>query len=175
MLNGRSLLAILLVCLMSGLFAMPLHAKTKEAKRKKAWIAGKVYDTDKMTPIEDLPIRIVNVESGEVTEHKTKDEGCYAFEDVKRGTYSLAVSYKGQDYLLPEKVIVEPLQREVAVAVCVAIPEKDNTLVLLDNCHVCLGAGFPPLGIIFFSGAGAVTGGVLIGRNQEPVVSESRP
>lgn len=163
-------LVLVVVLLSSGIFPQVLLAKAKTA-----WVAGKVYDTDKTTPLPGIPIRIVNVDTGKVSEEKTQEEGCYRFKDVAKGTYSLAVTYKGQDYLLPEKVMVELQNREIAVAICVAISDKDNSLILLDNCHVCLGGGFPPLGVVLIGGAAAVAGGVVIGREKPPVVSESRP
>ena len=163
-------LVLVLSLLLSGFTPEILLAKSKTA-----WVAGKVYDTDKTTPLSGIPIRIVNVETGDVLNEKTQEEGCYRFKNVNKGSYSMAVTYKGQDYLLPEKVMVELQKREIAVAVCVAISDKDNSLVLLDDCHVCLGGGFPPLGIILISGAAAVVSGIAIGHDNPPVVSESRP
>ena len=169
-------ISVVLALALSGFFPQATFAQDQPSgKDKKAWVSGKVYDVDKTTPLENIPIRIVNVESGEVTEEKTQEDGCYRFKGVHSGSYSLAVTYKGQDYLLPEKVLVEDLRdRDVAVAVCVAISDKDSSLILLDNCHICLGAGFPPLGVLLIGGLSSV-GGVILGHNQEPVVSESRP
>lgn len=163
-------LVVVLSLVLSGLTPQVLLAKSKTA-----WVAGKVYDTDKTTPLAGIPIRIVNVETGNVLNEKTQEEGCYRFKSVAKGSYSLAVTYKGQEYLLPEKVMVELDQREIAVAVCVAISDKDNSLILLDNCHVCLGGGFPPVGVFLITGTAAVVSGIAIGHDKPPVVSESRP
>jgi hypothetical protein len=169
------IIVVILGLVVSGFFPQVSSAKDDPAA-KKAWVAGKVFDTDKVTPLVDLPIRIVNVESGEMTEVKTRDEGCYRFKGVYPGSYSVAVTYKGMDYLLPEKVQVGDLQQhDVAVTVCVAIPENGNSLVLLDNCSVCREAGFLPVGVLLIGGSAAAVGGILIGHSKEPVVSESRP
>lgn len=146
------------------------------AKTKEAYIAGKVYDHDKSTVLIGAVVRIVNVESGKETEEKSQEEGCFRFRDVVNGTYSVSVSYKGKEYFLPEKIKVERREREVAVAVCLALVET-NGLTLVENCQICLGGGFPPVGkFLILGGSAAVAGGIVLGRDEkDPVASEIRP
>jgi Carboxypeptidase regulatory-like domain len=146
------------------------------AKTKEAYIAGKVYDHDKSTALVGAVIRIVNVESGKATEVKSQEEGCFRFRDVANGTYSVSVVYKGKEYFLPEKIKVERRDRPMGVAVCLALVET-NALSLLENCQICLGGGFPPVGkFILLAGPAAVAGGIVLGRDEkDPVASEIRP
>jgi hypothetical protein len=145
------------------------------SKNKDAYVAGKVYDTDQKTPIMGIPVRLVNINSGESRETKTQQEGCYSFKGVPQGTYSISVRRDDQDYLLPDKIKVDLQEREVAVAVCVALA-SENKLALLDNCHICLGKGFPPFGIFLIAGGAAAATGIIIDTGgEDPVVSPSRP
>lgn len=134
------------------------------AKTKEAYIAGKVYDHDKSTFLIGAVVRIVNVESGKATEVKSQEEGCFRFRDVVNGTHSVSVTHNGKEYFLPEKIKVERRDRAVAVAVCLALVET-NGLTLVENCRICLGGGFPPVGkFIILGGSAAVEVGSFLAR-----------
>lgn len=163
--------AFLLVIILQVTASSVANAKTKEA-----YIAGKVFDHDKTTVLVGAIVRIVNVDSGKETEVKSQEEGCFRFANVVNGTYSVSVTHKGKEYFLPEKIKMELRDRAVAVAICVALVEP-NALILVENCQICLGGGFPPVGKFIIVGASAaVAGGIVLGRDEkDPVASEIRP
>jgi len=142
---------------------------------KEGYVAGKVYDFDKTTPLKDATIRLTSVATGKSVDEKLKDEGCYSFKKVEEGTYSVSVTFNGKEYTLPDKVVVEILEKKVVVSVCVALAEN-NSLLLLDNCKVCLGGGFPPVALLLIGGgtAGTITG-ISVGGGGEPTASPSAP
>jgi hypothetical protein len=162
---NRKFVAVMLAAVVSGIFPQALLAKDKAP-----WVAGRVYDTDKSSPLANVSIRIVNVETGNVTDETTDKNGCYAFKNVSAGAYSLAVIYQGKDYLLPEKVMVEMAKEEAALPVCVAL--SDTALAMMEECKVCKDK--IPIWLPILGGAGVVAG-IAIGHGEDPVVSESRP
>ena len=162
------------LCVWGLVFAV-LFGLSSTVFAKEGYVAGKVYDFDKTTPLKDAVIRLTSVATGKSVEEKSKDEGCYSFKKVEEGTYSVSVSVNGKEYVLPDKVVVEILQKKVVVSVCVALAEN-NALVMLDNCKVCLGGGFPPVALLLIGGgtAGTITG-ISVGGGGEPVASPSAP
>jgi hypothetical protein len=150
-------------------FALPASAVNK----KDVYLAGKVFDEQQAHPLKGVMVRIVNLETGESHQEKTGEDGCYSFKNIKEGTYSVSVSYSGQDYLLAEKVKVEKIEdRDVVVVCCVALG-SENTLVQLQNCHVCK-KGIPVLAIIIPAGAGAAAISSIV-ISGEPPASPSTP
>src|SRR5262249_49696210 len=142
---------------------------------KDGYVAGEVYDFDKTTRLKDVTIRLTSVATGKSIEEKTKDEGCYSFKKVEEGTYSVSVTVNGKEYVLPDKVVVEILHKKVVTSICVALAEN-NQLLMLEDCKVCLGGGFPPVALLLIGGgtAGTITG-ISVGGGGEPTASPSAP
>jgi hypothetical protein len=114
---------------------------------KEVKIAGRVYDYDKDNPLHNVTVRIVNVNTGQPREDETDKDGCYEFEDVENGTYTLTVFYKGNDsamakkvvgeFLLPNKItVVRSTEKNILIKTCVSLAEK-NSLFLMDDCDLC--------------------------------------
>lgn len=144
------------------------------ADKKEAYVAGKVYDQSQNHPLKGVIVRIVNMDTGEAHQDKTDEDGCYSFKKIPEGSYSLSVTHNNQDYLLAEKIKVEKIEKkDIVVASCVALAEK-NTLVELQDCHVCL-KGIPALAILIPAGAAAIGGITAIIITDEPSASPSRP
>jgi hypothetical protein len=144
------------------------------ADKKEAYIAGKVYDQAQNHPLKDVIVRIVNMDTGESHQDKTDEDGCYSFKKIAEGTYSLSVTYNNQDFLLAEKIKVEKIEKkDIVVASCVALAEK-NTLIELQDCHICL-KGIPALAILIPAGAAGIGGITAIIIKDEPPASPSRP
>jgi hypothetical protein len=144
------------------------------ADKKEAYIAGKVYDQAQNQPLKGAIVRIVNMDTGESRQDKTDEDGCYSFKKIPEGTYSLSVSYNNQDYLLAEKIkVVKTEHKDIVVSSCVALAEK-NSLIELQDCHVCL-KGIPALAILIPAGAAAIGGITAIIITDEPSASPSRP
>jgi hypothetical protein len=155
-------------------FLLFLSFPLSAADKKDAHLAGKVYDQQQTHTLEGVLVRIVNLESGESHQEKTGEDGCFSFKKIQEGAYSLSVSVNGQDYLLAEKVKVEKVQeRDVVVATCVALG-SENTLVLLQNCHVCL-KGIPALVFIIPAGGGIGAISAIIISDEPPSASPSTP
>jgi hypothetical protein len=149
-------------------FTFPASA----ANKKDAYLAGKVYDEDQTHPLKGVVVRIVNLETGQALQEKTNDEGCYNFKKIPEGSYSVSVSYNGQDYLLAEKVKVEKIEeKDVVVAVCVALGGQ-NALVQLQNCQLCR-KGFPVLFILIPAGGVGALSAIIL--TSEPPASPSTP
>jgi hypothetical protein len=153
----------------------------KEHKTQ-AFVAGKVFDFDGnwsieevKNDVEDLYVRIVNLQTGKAREENTTEDGCYSFKDVPEGQYTFSVVYKGKnprmlekikgDHVLPDRVKVQSLEnRPVVVAVCMVL-EKDNKLKLLHECHVCL-KSVPPIALYFLPGLAPA---LLLANEDDPL------
>jgi hypothetical protein len=155
--------------------------KDKNKDLKEVKIAGRVYDYDKDKPLHNVTVRIVNLDNGQPREDETDKDGCYEFEDVQNGTYTLTVFYKGDDsamakkvlgeFLLPNKItVVRSPDKNILIKTCVALAEK-NTLLLLDDCDLC--RKVPPF--FWIIPAAAVLAGGTIGRGNEEETSPSTP
>src|SRR5262245_54365818 len=97
-------------------------------------VLGKVFDSDKKTELKNVPVHIVNLETGEATDTKTNSGGCYKYTDVKPGTYSLTVSHDGKDYLLPDRLHVVVPEKKTAIVTCLALLENTTELQLVEKC-----------------------------------------
>jgi hypothetical protein len=159
--------------------ATPENNSNKDLKEVK--IAGRVYDFDKDNPLHNVTVRIVNVDTGQPRETTTDKDGCYNFDNVENGTYTLTVYYKGNDsalakkvvgeFLLPNKItVVRSPEKDILIKTCVSLAEK-NSLFLLDDCDLC--HKIPAL--IWVIPAAAVLAGGTIGRGNEEETSPSRP
>jgi hypothetical protein len=171
------MVAVLCIVLM-----LPLGSGTAWAQeRKNVDIKGRIYDFDTSTPLQGVTVRIVSSETGQAREDETDKNGCYDFENVADGTYSLSVFYKGGDaamaekvrgeFLLPNKLsIVGSTEQDILVKTCASLAERES-LALKDDCDLC--GAIPPL--IWIVPAGLVIGGALIGRDDDEEASPSRP
>ncbi len=180
-LNFVRVIAILCIGLMLPLGTGTTWAQDEEKKNKKEVdIEGRVYDYDKDEALHGVTVRIVSAETGQAREDDTDKNGCYEFDDVADGTYSLSVFYKGKDdsmmekvkgeFLLPNKITVKAsTEKDILIKTCVSLLEQ-NSLFLLDDCDLC--RKVPP--IIWIIPAGVVAGGI-IGRDDDEEASPSRP
>jgi hypothetical protein len=148
---------------------------------KEVRIAGRVYDYDKDNPLAGVTVRIVNVATGQPREDKTDKDGCYNFNDVENGTYTMTVFYEGNDQAMAKKVLGEfqlpskitvnrSTEKKILIKTCVSLAEK-NQLFLMDDCDLC---GKVPI-IWWIIPAAAVAAGGVIGRGDEEETSPSRP
>jgi len=139
---------------------------------------GKYEEINK--PLEDIPVHIVNLETGAAFDTKTNKNGCYIFKNIPVGTYSLSVTLRGKDYPLAEKIKVEKDQKIFA---CVETSDKDWTLALITEVHEkkdkvenskCRCKEFPFLWVFLGAGAGTAAG-IIIGTGGDEEASPSTP
>ncbi len=150
--------------------AFPLSA----ADKKDAYIAGKVYDEPQSQTLKGAAVRIVNLDTGEAHQTKTDGDGCYSFKKIQEGSYSLSVSWNGQDHLLAEKVKVEKnAEKDVVVSICTALASK-SALVQLQNCQICSKV-IPAWALIVAAGAGGIGVISAIIISDDPPASPSTP
>lgn len=169
---GRTIKHTGCILLLFNLLFLPFPLTA--ADKKDAYVAGKVFDQTQNHPLKDVIVRIVNMETGVSRQDKTDEDGCYSFKKIPEGTYSLSVSYNNQDYLLAEKLKVEKIEKkDIVVASCVALAEK-NSLVELQDCHICL-KGIPALAILIPAGAAGVGAITAVLITDEPRASPSTP
>lgn len=164
----------------TSIWAAAQNSNTDRKDLKEVTIAGRVYDYDKDNPLHGVTVRIVNLENGQPREDKTDHDGCYKFEDVQNGTYTLTVFYKGDDsamakkvvgeFLLPNKItVVRSPDKEILIKTCVSLFEK-NSLLLLEDCDLC----HKVPAWIWVIPAFVVAGGTIGGGDEEET-SPSRP
>jgi hypothetical protein len=179
--NFIRLVALLCIGLMLPLGSGMTWAQNNGNAKKEVDIKGRVYDFNKKDTLADVTVRIVSTETGQAREDNTDKNGCYEFEDVADGTYSLSVFYKGSneamakkvagEFLLPNKIAVTAsTEKDILIKTCVALMER-NSLFLMDDCRLC----HKVPGWVWIIPAGAVLAGVIIAREEEEEASPSRP
>jgi hypothetical protein len=131
-------------------------------------ISGKVMDPDKKKPIAHAKVRIVQQESGESRETETNVNGCYDFDKVLApGTYALSTTVKNTEYILADKIKVEPKKNLMA---CVALAENNSLEIVTKHCKC---REFPWLVLVL--GTGAAAGLLIGGQNDKEEASPSQP
>ena len=141
-----------------------------QKEKEEGHISGRAYEDDQKSWLKYTPIRIVHMETGKAYDTETNKQGCYEFENIPFGTYSMSLQYQNLQYLLAQKILVEKVSdKKVVVIVCVAIDKnKKESLLLLEKCKSC--KVFPLWYIL--TGAG-IAGALIPGEDEE--VSPSRP
>lgn len=178
-----------LFVVMIGLAAASLYAADAENKDDQ-YLGGRIWEKFRFVsdgkydeinkPIEDIPVHIVNLDTGVAFDTQTNSNGCYIFKNIPVGTYSLSVTLRGKDYPLAEKIKVEKDQKVFACAessdkdwalgLTTEVHQKKNHKVDNDKCHC---KEFPLLWI--FAGAGGAAAGIIIGKGGEEEASPSTP
>ncbi len=182
-------LSLLLIVL--GFAATNLYAADSENKDEQ-YLGGRIWEKFRLLsdgkfdeinePIGDIPVHIVNLDTGVSFDTKTNGNGCYIFKKIPVGTYSLSVTYRGKDYPLVEKIKIEKDQKVFA---CVESSDKDWSLGLTSEVHQkkdhkvendkCHCKEFPLLWL-FLAGGGAASGtGIIIGTGGDEEASPSTP
>ena len=64
-------------------------------------------------PIDDIPVHIVNLDTGAAFDTKTNSNGCYIFKKIPVGTYSLSVTLREKDYLLVRRPVRDAMPRSI--------------------------------------------------------------
>ena len=138
------------------------------ADDKDQHISGKVMDSEKKKPIAKAKVRIVQSESGQSQETETNVNGCYNFDKVPApGTYALTVNIKGTEYVLADKIKVEPKAKLMA---CVALAQNNALEIVTKGCKC---KEFPWLVLVL--GTGAAAGLLIGGQNDKEEASPSEP
>jgi hypothetical protein len=153
----------------------------EDDKDKTPDLYGRVFDVDKdkekkkekdqdFDPLADVLVRIVNAQTGESRETHTNKSGCYKFDDVRLGTYSLSVNHEKVDFTLPDKIKME---EDKDLMACVALQYLTNGLMLVTDEH-CKCEGFPFLLLVLGT---PIAGAFLLTHDEEEgeEVSASRP
>jgi hypothetical protein len=134
---------------------------------KNPHLSGRILDEKKKKPLADTKVQITDA-AGQSRETQTDKNGCYDFEKVAEGTYSLLVNYKDNNFTLPEKIKVEGKKNLVA---CAALVPKEAALTIITKNCTC--RVFPLIIIVLGTAAGL---GLLIPQQQGPEeASPSRP
>jgi len=192
--HSRSLkvISLLTLLMMIHLSTAELFAADQQKTEKEGVLAGRAFDEYKLEkprekecpgtvlqipnepnyiicqkPIPDLPVRIVNVDTGEGLDTKTDKDGCYIFKKVPLGMYSESASYQGKDYTLPDKIKVESSQKLFA---CVALKQETTDIRLLFEVNTkdqCKCKQFPFLFLLLGAGGGIAIGVIKKGGENE--------
>ncbi|PWT88208.1 MAG: hypothetical protein C5B54_10980 [Acidobacteria bacterium] len=140
------------------------------AASKQGGVQGRVYDVDKSTEMKGVPVHLVSADSGKAYETQTNKDGCYDFDKIPQGTYSVSASVSGKDYLLTDKIIIADSPQSV----CVALADG-NQLTPMDSCKACRKKFPVALILLAGGGAAAIATGVAIGGGTTPEASPSTP
>ncbi len=179
-----SLFVIVIVFAAASLYAADAENKDDQSLGGRIWEKFRLVSDGKYDeinkPIEDIPVHIVNLDTGAAFDTKTNSNGCYIFKEIPVGTYSLSVTLREKDYPLAEKIKVEKDQKIFA---CAESNDKDWNLGLTTEVHTkkdhkvdndkCHCKEFPLLWI--FAGAGAGATGIIIGKGGEEEASPITP
>lgn len=130
-------------------------------------LSGRVFEVDKKTAVADVMVRIVQSETGQSRETKTNANGCYDFENVSVGVYTLSASQAGTDFILPNKIKVDP---DAKLMACVAFAQNNTLEIVTESCKC---KEFPWFVLVL--GTGPAAGFILAGEDDPDEASPSRP
>lgn len=130
-------------------------------------LAGRVFDADHVTPLDDVVVRIVQAETGQSRDTKTNENGCYDFDELAVGTYTLSIDQGGLIYTLPNKIKVEP---DTNLMACVGVAASNALEIITENCS-CKNL----VGLFLVLGSAAAVGFLLPAEEEPDEASPSRP
>jgi hypothetical protein len=97
-------------------------------------LSGRILGSNKSTILIEIGVRIVQLKSGKSFLSKTDSAGCYQFNSLDAGMYTLSAQIDNLDYSLIGKIVIKPLSH---LAACVAMTEAGNSLTLLKKKCEC--------------------------------------
>jgi hypothetical protein len=130
-------------------------------------LSGRVFDADKKTAVADAAVEIVSAETGQSRGAKTNANGCFDFENVPVGTYTLSVNQAGTSFFLANKIKVDP---KVKLMACVSLAQNNSLEIVTESCNC---REFPWLVLVL--GTGPAAGFILAGEDDPDEASPSRP
>jgi Carboxypeptidase regulatory-like domain len=135
-------------------------------------VAGRIYDANHDKGVPDANVRVTEMSSGGSYDTKTDKNGCYEFDNLPLGNYSVTVTDKGKDYLYADKLQIMKTQNEKNLFKRCFGLNTDGSLMLMSDKECKLCKKFPLLWVLIGTGGGIIA---AIAAGQEEEASPSNP